>query len=69
MLRTAADINTILTAIHSHAGYGALTPVHLGILAANIRRNTNIRRAIVQYELQARQDYNTHSAPRAPPRP
>jgi hypothetical protein len=69
MLHTAAEVNTILTAIHSHAGYGTLTAVHLGILAANVTRNTRIRRAIIQFEIQARTDYNTHSAPRAPPRP
>lgn len=69
MLHVAADVNTIITAIHSHPGYGTLTPVHLGVLAANTTRNTRLRRAIIQYEIQARADYNTHSAPRAPIRP
>ncbi len=65
MLQAATDVNTILTAIHSHPGYGTLTPTHLGMLAANATRNTRLRRAIIQYEIQARTDYNTHSAPRA----
>lgn len=69
MLHVATGINTILTAIHSHPGYGTLTPIHLGILASNVKRNTRLRRAIIQYEIQARTDYNTHSAPRAMVKP
>lgn len=66
MLRAAADVNTIITGIHSHPGYGTLTSIHLAVLATNITRNTRLRRAIIQYEIQARTDYNTNSAPRAP---
>ena len=69
MLQSAEEVNRIITAIHSHPAYGTLTPVHLGILTANIVRNTRLRRAIIQYEIQARTDYNTNNAPRAPPRP
>lgn len=64
MLRAAADVNTIITNIHSHPGYGTLTPTHLAVLAANITRNTRLRRAIMQYERQARTDYNSNNAPR-----
>lgn len=69
MRRLGREINDLLRAINAHPQYGALTAVHLGVLAANVRRNTNIRRAIIQYEIQARDDYNNHRAPRAPPAP
>ena len=65
--RIAHEINTLLTAIHTHADYARLTAIHLGVLATLIARDSRVRRAILQFEIQARQDYNARNPPRGQP--
>lgn len=69
MIDIARECNRILTAILNHASYPLLDVTQLNALTDITVRNINIRRVIMQYEIQARDDYNHRRAPRTPPRP
>ncbi|MGV8151401.1 MAG: hypothetical protein ACP5NV_06775 [Candidatus Woesearchaeota archaeon] len=67
MIQTIRDCNKLIVAIQTHASYPTLNLDQLNFLTTTIIKNTHIRRLIMQYEIQARDDYNNRRAPRSPP--